>query len=182
VTDLTWPYVIGNFTGSGRLDIATGNSTLLNMGGRTFQEVVGNTLPLTYGTLALVGDFNGDGKDDVAINFAGEPTIEIFYSNGDGTFYEGTVLDPGLMPGDFVVGDFNGDGRVDLAVGSALSYQVCMFFNSGNGQFTRSFFSSGAFLAPIIAFDLNRNSKLDLVIANYDFDFLPFNVNVVFHK
>jgi FG-GAP-like repeat len=88
----------------------------------------------------------------------------------------------GLMPGDFVVGDFNGDGRVDLAIGSVLSYQVCMFFNNGNGQFTRSFFASGAFLAPIIAADLNHNGKLDLVIANYGYIFAPFNVNVVFHQ
>jgi hypothetical protein len=59
--------------------------------------------------MAVVGDFNGDGKDDVAFVFNGEFSINIYYSNGDGTFYEGTQLDPGDYPGAIVVGDFNGD-------------------------------------------------------------------------
>lgn len=182
VPGLSFPYIVGDFNGDGKPDIATGSNTLLNAGGRTFQEVTRNNLPLVQGALAVVGDFNGDRKDDVAINLPGESTIEIYYSNGDGTFYEATIIDPGLLPGDFVVGDFDGDGRIDLAVGSELSYQVCMLFNQGNGQFTRSFFASGAFGGPIIASDLNKNGKLDLVIANYGYDFLPNDVNVVFHK
>jgi hypothetical protein len=184
VTNLSWPYIVGDFNGDGKLDIATAYSTFLNMGNRTFQEVAsnGNGLGLASGVLAVVGDFNSDGKDDVAIGGAGSQTITIYYSKGDGTFYEAAVLDTGLLPGDFVVGDFNGDGRTDLAVGSALSYQVCLLFNPGNGQFTRSFFASGAFAAPIIAVDLNRSGKTDLVITNYGYAFLPPNVNVVFHQ
>jgi hypothetical protein len=132
--------------------------------------------------LAVVGDFNGDGKDDVAITLPGESTITIYYSKGDGTFYQGTVVDPGFLPRDFVVGDFDGDGRIDLAVGSQLSYQISLLFNNGNGKFTRSFFASGAYLAPIIAADLNHRGKTDLVIANYGLDFAPMNVNVAFHQ
>jgi hypothetical protein len=108
--------------------------------------------------------------------------IAIYFSNGDGTFYLATEVDPGMLPGDFVVGDFNGDGQIDLAVGSQLSHQVCMLLNQGNGQFSRAFFASGAFDAPLIASDLNHSGKTDLVIANYTFDFAPPNVNVIFHK
>lgn len=57
-----------------------------------------------------------------------------------------------------------------------------MLFNNGNGQFSRSFFASGAFGAPIVTADLNHNGKTDLVIANYQFIFAPPNVNVVFHQ
>src|SRR5579864_1040518 len=102
------PYVIGDFNGDGKRDIATGSGTFLNMGGRTFQEVLANTLPLTDGAIAVVGDFNGDGKDDVAVNSPGESSIAIYYSRGDGTFYEATVIDPGQYPGAMSVGDFNG--------------------------------------------------------------------------
>jgi hypothetical protein len=175
------PYVVGNFTGNGKLDIATGSQTYLNMGNRTFQSVQ-NTLPLTNGTLAAVGDFNADGKDDIAINLPGETSISIWYSKGDGTFYQGTVLDPGQYPGAMVVGDFNGDGKPDIAVGLMLSQQGCLLLNSGNGQFTRSFFASGADTVAMVSSDLNQNGKLDLVIGNFVLDAVPPNIDVVFHQ
>jgi hypothetical protein len=182
LASLAWgPYVIGDFNGDGKLDIATGGNTFLNSGNRTFQQVPGG-LPLTNGAIAVVGDFNGDGKDDVAINQPGLSVIDIYYSKGDGTFYEGTVVDPGQYPGALAVGDFNGDGRTDLAVGLMLSQQACLLFNNGNGEFTRSFFASGANVVAMVASDLNRNGKPDLVIGNFVVDFAPPNVNVVFHK
>jgi len=132
--------------------------------------------------MAAVGDFNGDGKDDVAINLPGDSSIAIYYSKGDGTFYQGAQVDPGQYPGAMVVGDFNGDGRPDLAVGLMLSQQACLLFNSGNGEFSRSFFASGADVVAMIASDLNRDGKPDLVIGNFLLDFAPPNVDIVFHK
>jgi len=129
-----------------------------------------------------VGDFNGDGNDDVAISLPGEGTISIYYSNGDGTFYQGAQVDPGQLPQTMVVGDFNGDGKLDLAVGLENSQQVCLLFNNGNGQFTRTFYASGANAVAITASDLNRNGKLDLGIGNFVLDFAPPNVDVMFHK
>jgi FG-GAP-like repeat/FG-GAP repeat len=175
------PYVVGDFNGDGKLDIATGSYTYLNTGNRTFQTVA-NTLPMSNGAIAAVGDFNGDGKDDIAMNLPGDTSISIWYSKGDGTFYEATEVDPGQYPGGLLVGDFNGDGRPDIAVGLMLSQQGCLLFNNGNGQFTRSFFASGASAIAITTSDLNRDGKPDLVIGNFVVDFAPPNVNVVFHK
>ncbi len=176
------PYVVGDFTGNGKLDVATGSGTFLNMGNRAFQEVAANNLPLSNGAMAVVGDFDGDGKDDVALNLPGDTVISIYYSKGDGTFYQGTQVDPGQYPGAMVAGDFNGDGRPDLAVGLMLSQQVCLLFNNGNGQFTRSFFASGAFAVAMTTSDLNRDGKPDLVIGNFVLDAAPPNVDVVFHQ
>jgi hypothetical protein len=176
------PYVVGNFTGNGMLDIATGSGTFLNTGNRRFREVTSNNLPLINGVIAVVGDFNGDGKDDVAINLPGESVIFIYYSMGDGAFYEGAEVDPGQYPGGMVVGDFNGDGRPDLAVGLMLSQQACLLFNNGNGEFTRSFFASGADAIGLITSDLNGDGKPDLVIGNFVLDFAPPNIDVVFHQ
>jgi hypothetical protein len=174
-------YVIGDFNGDGRLDIATGAITLLNSGNRTFQQVTSN-LPLVGGALAVVGDFNGDGKDDVAVQLPGDTSVSIYYSRGDGTFYQGSVLDAGQEPGALAVADFDGDGRLDLAVGLLLSHQVAMFFNQGQGTFTRSFIAPGAQGNAMVAADLNRDGKPDLVILNFLLDFAPANVDVVFHK
>ena len=182
VANLEWPYIVGDFNGDGRPDIATGYATFLNAGGRTFQEVTTNSLPLVNGAVAVVGDFNGDGKADVAINLPGDTSILIYYSRGDGTFYQAAQLDPGQYPGAITVGDFNGDGRTDLAVGLLLSQQVCLLLNNGNGQFTRSFFASGAAAVAMVTADLNGDGKPDLVIGNFVLSFTSANVNVVFHK
>jgi hypothetical protein len=175
------PYVIGDFSGTGKLDIVAGSTTLMNMGGRVFQEVPSHLL-LDNGFLAVVGDFNGDGKDDVAINLPGNIEIAIYYSNGDGSFYEGTEVDPGGYPGALAVADFNGDGRSDLAVGLTLSYQGCLLFSSGQGQFTRSFFASGASAVAMTSSDLNLDGKPDLIIGNFMFNYEPPNIDVVFHQ
>jgi len=175
------PYVIGDFNGDGRPDIATGTFTYLNSGERIFQEVR-NDLPLGNGALAVAADFNGDGKDDIAIVLPGDTAISIWYSRGDGTFYEGTEIDPGQFVGALAVGDFNGDGKPDIAAGLILSQQVTLLFNNGQGQFTRSFFASGAFTIGMIQSDLNRNGKPDLVIGNFQVSGSPANVDVVFHK
>src|SRR5262249_23566420 len=135
-----------------------------------------------YGALASVGDFNSDGKDDVAVNLPGDPAIAIYYSRGDGTFFLGTELDPGQSPGAMFAGDFNVDGRADLAVGLMLSHQACLLFNQGNGQFTRSFFASGADTFGMAVSDLDRNGKPDLVIGNAPLISGPPNVNVILHK
>jgi hypothetical protein len=182
VSGIYLPYIIGDFNGDGLPDIATGSGTLLNTGNRTFREVLSNNLPLSDGAVAAVADFNGDGKDDVAIAFSEGNSVSIYYSRGDGTFYQGTVIDAGQEPGALAAGDFNGDGKADLAVGLMLSQQACIFFNSGNGQFTRSFFASGADVVSMVASDLNHTGKLDLVIGNFVLDYEPPNVNVVFHQ
>jgi hypothetical protein len=177
------PYVVGDFKGDGTLDIVTSAAgTFLNTGGRTFQQVTNSTLPLINGALAVVGDFNGDGKDDVALNLPGVGSIAIYYSNGDGTFYQATVLDDPGGPAAMVAGDFNGDGRIDLAVGLLGSEQLCILFNAGGGEFTRSFFASGASTGTMATSDFNNDGKPDLVLGNFVYDFAPPNVNVMFHQ
>jgi hypothetical protein len=57
-----------------------------------------------------------------------------------------------------------------------------VFFNNGQGQYTRSFFASGADTIVVVASDLNRDGKPDLVFENFQLSFRPANVDVVFHK
>jgi hypothetical protein len=183
LSNLNWgPYVVGDFNGDGKLDIATGLGTFLNTGGRTFQQVATNGLPFFNGAMAVVGDFNGDGKDDIAVNLPGDSSIGIYYSKGDGTFYLATVLANPGGPEAFVAGDFDGDGRIDLAVGLAGSEQLCIQFNAGGGEFTQSFVASGTSTVTMTVSDLNRDGKPDLVLGNAMAIFAPPNVNVVFHK
>jgi hypothetical protein len=175
------PYLIGDFNGDNRLDIAIGGATLLNAGNRTFNLVTSEALPLTFGAVAAVADFNRDGKDDVAIEDGGQ-NIGIFYAKGDGTFYLATELDAAGFVGGLAAGDFDGDGRIDVAAGLMLAQQGVIFFQNPNGQFSRSFFASGADTVSMTAADLNHSGKSDLIFVNFGLDSRPPNANVVFHK
>ncbi len=180
VPNLSWPYFVGDFNGDGKLDLADTSMTYLNTGGRNFIAVQkNNNVGFSHGSMMFVADFNGDGKDDVAINLPGERFITIYYSRGDGTFYQATDIDVGDYPGAFAVGDFDGDGRVDFAVGLIFAQQACIYFNAGNTQFRVSCLASGVSTQAIAAADLKGTGKLDLMIGNT----MPAsNVNVVFHK
>jgi len=175
----TGDFVVGHFAGNGRLDILSGNSVLMNLGNRNFQAVPTN---VPQGFAMAVGDFNGDGKDDLVLN-DGSDVFVIYYSNGDGTFYQGTqlALGGGVQASAYLVGDFNGDGRPDLVV-STYSDEVAMFFNQPNGQFTLSYFAAGTSAYSMRAGDLNHDGKLGLAMETYPPENPPTTVNVVFHQ
>ena len=63
----------------------------------------------------VVGDFNNDGKLDVAMGNKNGTTLDIFLGRGNGTFKPPivTTLKTGIIH--MVAGDFNGDGNLDLA-------------------------------------------------------------------
>ena len=64
-----------------------------------------------------VGDFNGDGKADLAVANLGSNNVAVLLGNGNGTFATAvTYASGGTAPFSVAVGDFNGDGKLDLAV------------------------------------------------------------------
>lgn len=110
-----------------------------------------------------VGDFNGDGKLDLAVTNSADNTAYVFLGNGDGTFMSPTSTLVGTGPAAGVAADFNGDGKLDLAIANAGGENTSILLGNGDGTFTVG--SSPVTVSPtaLVAGDLNGDGKLDLV-------------------
>lgn len=77
--------LVGDINGDGIEDLVTATAVLLGNGDGTFQAPLNYTVPGNQAYWAVLGDFNGDGKTDVAtLNSGG--VVSVFLGNGDGTF------------------------------------------------------------------------------------------------
>src|SRR5437016_1076340 len=74
--------------------------------GRTFDT---GTTPVSV----AVGDFNGDGKPDLAVANYHSDNVAVLLGKGDGTFQPAANYNAGANPQSVAVGDFNGDGKLD---------------------------------------------------------------------
>lgn len=77
---------------------------------------------------AAAGDFNRDGKLDLAARF--NLGVSVLLGNGDGTFGPKTDFATGIGPGSIATGDFNADGKLDIAVTNANSNTVSILSNT----------------------------------------------------
>ncbi len=119
-------------------------------------------------TQFAVGDFNGDGKLDVAVADTDNGLISIFLGNGDGTFTHLVNYSQAAL--NIVAADFNGDGNLDLAV-DAGDGGIWALMGNGDGTFQNPVevtSTSGVCLfgPPMLVGDFNRDGKLDLAFCN----------------
>jgi hypothetical protein len=84
-----------------------------------------------------VGDFNHDGKLDLAVAASCCPDggVAILLGNGDGTFRPPVNYAAGAGPISIVAADFNHDGNLDLAVATGLNTYVSILMGNGDGTF-----------------------------------------------
>jgi hypothetical protein len=138
-----------DLNGDGYLDLALTSTTssnvsvLLNQGSsspgifsaaKTYSGPTGISFS-TVSTVA-VGDFNGDGKQDVV---AGSTPLVVFYGNGDGSLQTPQTLQATATPySNFATGDFNHDGFTDIAylASTASSSSLQVLLGTSTGQFT----------------------------------------------
>src|SRR5213075_356523 len=78
-----------------------------------------------------VGDFNGDGRQDLVTADFLDSTLSIFLGNGDGTFRPRLVQSAATEPNAVAVADFNGDGKDDLATANAVGQIVGVLLGNG---------------------------------------------------
>jgi hypothetical protein len=172
-------------------DTTDGNYVLgtAMLGAPTFaQSFIQPNAPILTGNqpaVVGVGDFNGDGKPDLAVMNSADNTIAILLGNGDGTFTNGSLVNgAGTQPCSnnnvrsscsIAVGDFNHDGRPDLVITSDFENAVYVFLGNGDGTFnpaSGSPITVGNYPVAVRIGDFNRDGLLDLVVANGNDDTL----------
>ncbi len=130
--------------------------------------------PVSYATgtsagVSIAGDFNNDGKLDLATANGGiTPTVSVLLGNGDGTFATpvGYLAGPGAQ--DVKAADMNHDGKLDLVVADAVSAgSVSVLLGNGDGTFG-PYRSYSAFSAPyrMTVADFNNDGNPDVAVAN----------------
>jgi hypothetical protein len=118
-----------------------------------------------YGIVA--GDFNGDGKPDVAVADTTNYTVNVLLGKGDGTFQTAVTYSSGesVLASEIVAaGDFNGDGKLDLVVSSGLY----VLLGNGDGTFKPKQLAVPGWEENCFAIavgDFNGDGKLDLVVT-----------------
>ena len=170
----------GDFNGDGVPDVAVANqndhtiSVLIGMGNGTFSQP---NPAYTAGTMdvatVVIGDFNKDGKLDLAVTNPSSDTVSILKGNGDGTFQAPVALTTGAAgdhPAAVTAFDFNGDGNLDLAVTNLNAKVVAILLGNGDGTFQpRMTFpaTNGAQIGPsaMTIGDFNGDGRVDLAIA-----------------
>jgi hypothetical protein len=146
--------------------------SLLGTGVLTTSSLVFSRSDITVGSspqAVITGDFNGDGKPDLAVANAADNTVSIFLGIGDGTFALQSTVMVGTMPSSLASADFNADGYLDLAVTNSGDNTVTILTGNGDGTFTAgSTIPVGSNPVGVIAGDWNGDGKADLAIVNYN--------------
>lgn len=154
----------------------------LGKGDGTFAATTAYALPpgVLESPMAF-GDFNGDGKVDIALS-AGGRTVAIYLGKGDGTFqnpwYSVVPLSAGqsIAGAPFVAADFNHDGKLDLAIVGADSTNTTVYIlpGLGNGLFAQAMpiftaptglSASGSAVQSLLLGDYDSDDNADLAIA-----------------
>ncbi|HEU0010073.1 MAG TPA: FG-GAP-like repeat-containing protein, partial [Verrucomicrobiae bacterium] len=117
-----------------------------------------------------VGDFNGDGRRDLAVANQNVDNVSLLLGNGDGSFGAPTNFAVGNAPRSLAVGDLNGDGKLDLAVLNAGGNNtLSVLLGVGNGSFgaALNYPTGGSDAYQVILADLNADGRLDAAVASY---------------
>jgi hypothetical protein len=112
------------------------------------------------------GDFNGDGKPDLAIANATSNDLSILINDGTGAFLPAVPYPAGNSPASVAIADFNNDGKLDVVVANFAASTVVIFIGNGDGTFQPAVpYATAQFPSSVVVGDFNADGKPDLAVA-----------------
>jgi hypothetical protein len=180
--DIIGQPITADLNGDGKADLIVlntnrGITVRLGNGDGTFQSavdypVVPQTGQYTPPEAIIAGDFNGDGKLDVAVTFGlftngiYQNQTAVLFGNGDGTFLPAVISSQSFpVLSTLSAADLNGDGNLDLV--GISNGTLCVLLGNGNGTFTTGFTRANFGQVTSIALgDFNGDGKLDVVASD----------------
>jgi hypothetical protein len=190
---------LARLTGStGPLDIVVANQndntlTILgNDGTGNFPGGLTSTVSVgAFPTGLAVGDFNNDGKLDLAVAHdsatggSGGKGVTLLLGNGDRTFQSPreVITDGSVDASAVAVGDFNHDGNLDLVVAdNKPSGRVALLFGNGDGSFKSTLFYSAVDSPGSLAVaDVNGDGFPDVIVGSTSTNPSNGNLAVLFN-
>ena len=171
--------VTGDFNNDGKQDFVVrngvGNPSTVDVyfgnGDGTFQAPKISSTGGFLGSLILAGDFNSDGKLDLAVSNqdGASPNVAILLGNGDGTF--GTPIITPTGGGSLqwlAAADFNRDGHLDLITTDNTNGDVAIFLGNGDGTFKAPIVLARKFANIAALGDFNNDGNPDFVVTSGD--------------
>ena len=111
-----------------------------------------------FAGLPAIGDFNRDGKLDLAVPESSGSSDQLYIGNGDGTFNPSTVFSGAQQY--LAAADVNHDGKLDLITDSG-----CILLGNGDGTFVQG--GCGGYAGGIVGMaDFNGDGNLDVAMAS----------------
>ncbi|PIF29864.1 gliding motility-associated-like protein [Flavobacterium sp. 9] len=130
-------------------------------------------------TNVVIGDFDRDGKPDLAITDSNASSISILRNistSGNistGSFAAKVDFPVGNTPEGICIGDFDNDGKIDLAVTNYNSNTVSIIRNTSSGIGNIAFAASVNLTTDtnpnsIVAHDFDGDGKSDIITGNFN--------------
>jgi hypothetical protein len=124
------------------------------------------TTGINHPAALAVGDFDDNGRPDLAVVSDFGKRVDILRRDGSGRFQPDLSVFVGNMPETIAVGDWNNDGHDDLAVGNSDDSDVSIRLGTGHASFTAApDVPAGRSPQSLVAGDFNADGRDDLAVA-----------------